>query len=76
MVLFGGVNKKVEIPLCVCVHCGFKRRGKMLGILTVNWKPRPLCLMEEGSKGEASWVPGEEGWWGCVQDRIPWAAVQ
>ena len=48
----------------------------MLGILTVNWKPRPLCLMEEGSKGEASWVPGEEGWWGCVQDRIPWAEVQ
>ena len=48
----------------------------MLGILTVSWKPRPLCLMEEGCKGEASWVPGEEGWWGCVQDRIPWAAVQ
>ena len=34
----------------------------MLGILTVNWKPRPLCLMEEGSNSEASWVPGEEGW--------------
>ena len=36
----------------------------MLGILTINWKPRLLCLMEEGSKDEASWVPGEEGWWG------------
>lgn len=22
----------------------------MLGILTVNWKPRPLCLMEEGPR--------------------------
>ena len=32
----------------------------MLGILTVNWKPRPLCLMEEGSNSEASWVPGNQ----------------
>ena len=60
----------------MCVCCRFKRRGKMLWILTINWNPRLRCLMEEGSKGEASWVPGEEGWSGCVQDRIPWAAVQ
>ena len=43
----------------------------MLGILTINWKPRLLCLMEEGSKGEASWVPGEEGWGGVCRIEFP-----
>ena len=44
---FGGVNKKVEILLWVCLW-GF--RGVEGAWDSLNWKPRLLGLREEGSK--------------------------
>ena len=68
VVFLGGANKKIEILLCIC-SLGFQGGGRCLR----------FCQLEAwssgfdggGMEGEDSRVPGEEGWWGCVQDRIP-----
>ena len=68
VVFFGGVNKKVEILLCVCC-LGFQGGGRCLGLCELEAE---IAGSEGGGiQGEDFRVPGEEGCWGRVQDGTP-----